>query len=139
MSGGAGYVLSREALRRFAVDGLDGGHCLKNDSAVYEDVEMGRCMEKIGVVTGDSRDEFGQGRFFVDTVSFHVSPGHMNKVSAQKPGKQPPLFSLTQFALKIRDLLVISDGFLVCKVYVVRRKGLGRMLLRFRHIIPLRR
>ncbi|OCT92885.1 hypothetical protein XELAEV_18015951mg [Xenopus laevis] len=40
MSGGAGYVLSREARIHF----------------VEEDVEMGNCMQLMGVIAGDSRD-----------------------------------------------------------------------------------
>ncbi|XP_073702830.1 glycoprotein-N-acetylgalactosamine 3-beta-galactosyltransferase 1 [Garra rufa] len=53
MSGGAGYVLSREALRRF-VEGFSTGRC-KHFSAV-EDMALGKCMETMGVKAGDSRD-----------------------------------------------------------------------------------
>ncbi|XP_013864569.1 glycoprotein-N-acetylgalactosamine 3-beta-galactosyltransferase 1-B [Austrofundulus limnaeus] len=53
MSGGAGYVLSREALRRF-VDGFKTKVCTHTTSV--EDLAMGQCMEKVGVLAGDSRD-----------------------------------------------------------------------------------
>ncbi|XP_037535513.1 glycoprotein-N-acetylgalactosamine 3-beta-galactosyltransferase 1-B [Nematolebias whitei] len=53
MSGGAGYVLSREALRRF-VEGFKNKVCTHTTSV--EDLAMGQCMEKVGVLAGDSRD-----------------------------------------------------------------------------------
>lgn len=53
MSGGAGYVLSREALRRF-VEGFKTKQCTHTTSV--EDLAMGQCMEKVGVLAGDSRD-----------------------------------------------------------------------------------
>lgn len=53
MSGGAGYVLSREALRRF-VKGFEDKVCTHTSSV--EDLALGQCMEKVGVLAGDSRD-----------------------------------------------------------------------------------
>ncbi|XP_072308857.1 glycoprotein-N-acetylgalactosamine 3-beta-galactosyltransferase 1-B [Eucyclogobius newberryi] len=53
MSGGAGYVLSREALKRF-VEGFKSKTCTHTTSV--EDLAMGQCMEKVGVIAGDSRD-----------------------------------------------------------------------------------
>ncbi|KAM4613169.1 glycoprotein-N-acetylgalactosamine 3-beta-galactosyltransferase 1-B [Polymixia lowei] len=53
MSGGAGYVLSKEALRRF-VEGFKNKVCSHTSSV--EDLAMGQCMEKVGVQAGDSRD-----------------------------------------------------------------------------------
>lgn len=53
MSGGAGYVLSKEALRRF-VEGFKSKTCTHTTSV--EDLAMGQCMEKVGVLAGDSRD-----------------------------------------------------------------------------------
>lgn len=53
MSGGAGYVLSKEALRRF-VEGFKTKLCTHTTSV--EDLAMGQCMEKVGVLAGDSRD-----------------------------------------------------------------------------------
>ncbi|XP_071349444.1 glycoprotein-N-acetylgalactosamine 3-beta-galactosyltransferase 1-B [Trachinotus anak] len=53
MSGGAGYVLSKEALRRF-VEGFKSKLCTHTTSV--EDLAMGQCMEKVGVLAGDSRD-----------------------------------------------------------------------------------
>ena len=59
MSGGAGYVLSKEALRRFATKGIPDptGLVCRKDHKGAEDVEMGKCMENLKVVAGDSRYE----------------------------------------------------------------------------------
>ena len=43
----------------------------RQDEEGYEDVEMGICMQNLNVTAGDSRDEYGRGRFFA------VVPEHM--------------------------------------------------------------
>ncbi|XP_035169474.1 glycoprotein-N-acetylgalactosamine 3-beta-galactosyltransferase 1-B-like, partial [Oxyura jamaicensis] len=60
MSGGAGYVLSREALRRF-VAAFASRAC--THSSAVEDLALGQCMEKLGVEAGDSRDTRGRETF----------------------------------------------------------------------------
>lgn len=80
MSGGAGYVLSKEAVRRFVRQGMrdkTGAICRTADGAGAEDVEMGKCMENLGVAAGDSRDTLGRGRFFPFVPEHHLIPGHM--------------------------------------------------------------
>ncbi|ETN70347.1 hypothetical protein NECAME_14820, partial [Necator americanus] len=61
-SGGAGYVLSREALRRFGRAFNKEKTCGTKGKTV-EDLEMGKCLETIGVRIGDSRDQEGFNRF----------------------------------------------------------------------------
>uniref|UniRef100_A0A182SMC3 N-acetylgalactosaminide beta-1,3-galactosyltransferase n=1 Tax=Anopheles maculatus TaxID=74869 RepID=A0A182SMC3_9DIPT len=71
-SGGAGYVLSREALRRFYEQALqDEVNC----STAYdtEDLEMGKCMESVNVTAGDSRDDLGRKRFLPMDPIFHLA------------------------------------------------------------------
>ncbi|XP_061544314.1 glycoprotein-N-acetylgalactosamine 3-beta-galactosyltransferase 1-B [Phycodurus eques] len=60
MSGGAGYVLSKEALRRF-VQGFQNKVCTHTSSV--EDLAMGQCLEKVGVLAGDSRDTLQRETF----------------------------------------------------------------------------
>ncbi|KAK3760688.1 hypothetical protein RRG08_010661 [Elysia crispata] len=61
MSGGAGYVLSREALRRLVMDGIFGKFC--GPFTGVEDLDIGRCLYTVGVKAGDSVDKLGLERF----------------------------------------------------------------------------
>jgi glycoprotein-N-acetylgalactosamine 3-beta-galactosyltransferase len=76
MSGGAGYVLSKEALRRFVKQGLtdETGLICRSDEEGLEDVEIGKCMENLGVKAGDSRDSLGRGRFFPSVPEQQIFP-----------------------------------------------------------------
>lgn len=74
MSGGAGYVLSKEALRRFIEDALTDPKKCRQDHGGAEDVEMGRCLHNVGVIPGDSRDSQDRGRFFVFSPEAHLFP-----------------------------------------------------------------
>jgi len=77
MSGGAGYVLSREALDRFVLRAMrDVRHCRRDDFGV-EDVEMGQCLASVGVAAADSRDEHGRERFHPFTPDLHLIRGRV--------------------------------------------------------------
>uniref|UniRef100_A0A8C8VFA8 N-acetylgalactosaminide beta-1,3-galactosyltransferase n=1 Tax=Pelusios castaneus TaxID=367368 RepID=A0A8C8VFA8_9SAUR len=70
MSGGAGYVLSKEALRRF-VEGFRTQACSHTSSV--EDLALGQCMEKMGVRAGDSRDAVGRETFHPFPPESHLT------------------------------------------------------------------
>lgn len=85
-SGGAGYVLSQNALHRFADamthrSTLSASHtqnCRIDTDTGVEDLEMGKCMEALGVLAGDTRDEMHRGRFFPNTPEAHLIPGQID-------------------------------------------------------------
>lgn len=62
MSGGAGYVLSRDALRRFNLFALNSTKLCPLSSRP-EDRQIGYCLLNMGVVAGDTRDDTGHDRF----------------------------------------------------------------------------
>ncbi|KAL5277676.1 C1GALT1.2 family protein [Megaselia abdita] len=73
MSGGAGYILSKEALRRFVEIGLpDRKYCKQEDDEV-EDVEMGRCLEKLNVTAVDTLDENMRERMLPLDPEYHLN------------------------------------------------------------------
>ena len=61
-SGGAGYVLSKEALRRLATAGRDPKVC--HQTGDKEDVRLAWCMEHLGVKMGNTKDDDGRETFF---------------------------------------------------------------------------
>ncbi|CAH2284082.1 glyco -N-acetylgalactosamine 3-beta-galactosyltransferase 1-A-like [Pelobates cultripes] len=70
MSGGAGYVLSKEALNRF-VEGFNKVNCTHTTSV--EDLALGQCMERMGVIAGDSRDSEKRETFHPFTPQHHIT------------------------------------------------------------------
>jgi len=72
MSGGAGYVLSKEAVRRFAEISLPNATLCSQQDTGAEDVNMGNCLKSVGVVSMDSRDNFGRFRFLPFPPATHL-------------------------------------------------------------------
>ncbi|XP_068777226.1 glycoprotein-N-acetylgalactosamine 3-beta-galactosyltransferase 1-B-like [Struthio camelus] len=99
MSGGAGYVLSKEALRRF-VAAFGAGTC--THTSAVEDLALGQCLEKLGVEAGDSRDT--QGR-----ETFHPFPpeSHLTKpLSHDRAYSQYSYYPVRWAAASCSDLAV---------------------------------
>ncbi|CAB4058293.1 C1GALT1 [Lepeophtheirus salmonis] len=74
---GGGYVMSLEAVRRFVEIGLNltnNEGCQTKDDIGAEDVEMGKCMSRVGVVPTDSRDTYERSRNFPFDVEYVVQP-----------------------------------------------------------------
>ncbi|XP_041656406.1 glycoprotein-N-acetylgalactosamine 3-beta-galactosyltransferase 1-A isoform X1 [Cheilinus undulatus] len=70
MSGGAGYVLSKEALRRF-VEGFRTKVC--THTTPVEDLALGQCLEKMNVLAGDSRDTLHRETFHPFVPEHHLT------------------------------------------------------------------
>ena len=73
-SGGGGYVLSKEALKRYGLKGSNNSTLCKQDGG-SEDVFMGRCMERLGVKTGNTTDNLGRSRFHCFDPTKHIMGG----------------------------------------------------------------
>ncbi|XP_052247839.1 glycoprotein-N-acetylgalactosamine 3-beta-galactosyltransferase 1-like isoform X2 [Dreissena polymorpha] len=73
-SGGAGYVLSKESMRRFGAHGSNETVCRQDGGA--EDAEFGKCMENLGVKVGNSTDKLGRSRFHCFDPDTHLMGGY---------------------------------------------------------------
>ncbi|KAL5277677.1 C1GALT1.2 family protein [Megaselia abdita] len=76
MSGGPGYILSKEALKRLVTIGIPSRkYCTQSEEGA-EDKEIGRCLQNLNVTAIDTRDRNGKGRMFP------LAPGkHLSKMS----------------------------------------------------------
>ncbi|XP_015769670.1 PREDICTED: glycoprotein-N-acetylgalactosamine 3-beta-galactosyltransferase 1-like [Acropora digitifera] len=76
-SGGAGYVFSKETLRRFKKALGDTSLCSKDSFA--EDVEVGKCLGAMGVKPAYTRDTGGRETFMPLPPEHHLIPGYLSK------------------------------------------------------------
>jgi glycoprotein-N-acetylgalactosamine 3-beta-galactosyltransferase len=82
-SGGAGYVLSRGAVRRLVEDGLQSSFCRPHDAVLWEDVNVGHCLAYLGVVALDTADEAGRQVFHFQTPEFLVEQGRKEEIGRE--------------------------------------------------------
>ena len=73
-SGGAGYILSKEALRRVGEKGKNSSFCRQDGGS--EDAEFGKCMQRLDVKVGNSTDALGRSRFHCFTLETHLFGGY---------------------------------------------------------------
>lgn len=52
MFGGAGYVFSKMAFKKFVEKGVDDLKFCRVDVGGVEDLEFGKCMQRVGVIVG---------------------------------------------------------------------------------------
>ncbi|XP_064120295.1 glycoprotein-N-acetylgalactosamine 3-beta-galactosyltransferase 1-like [Macrobrachium nipponense] len=64
LSGGSGYALSRAALKIFGEVAYPDTNPCQARAIANEDVMMGHCMTKSGIMLGDTRDELERHRFY---------------------------------------------------------------------------
>lgn len=102
MSGGAGYVLSKEALVEY---GLPDPEKCSHLNTVAEDVEIANCLQALDVIAGDSRDSQDRGRFFVFNPITHLFPSEI------------PLWYWARMFYNTTDVSLIKVSFLQNIIY----------------------
>ncbi|XP_063610929.1 glycoprotein-N-acetylgalactosamine 3-beta-galactosyltransferase 1-like [Penaeus indicus] len=128
-SGGAGYVLGREALRRF-VEKAFYKKATCGTRRIGEDLQLGRCLRGVGVAITDTRDHRQEGRFFQQHVrDILLNPNIHSRIvyyPIKKDGKPDSCCSDTVISfhqMSVADLYMLD--YLIYKVRV------------FGHIPPL--
>ena len=90
MSGGGGYVISNAGFRLMVERGFQKDNCSipeePDDPEHSEDVETGRCLEKVGVPVISSLDS--EGRDIPSVSTLQTSGGTIVKLYTQL-GKEP--------------------------------------------------
>ncbi|KAK7500012.1 hypothetical protein BaRGS_00008860, partial [Batillaria attramentaria] len=69
MSGGASYVISREALKLLVEQGIQKNKCRQSGS---EDVALGSCLHAIGIPSYNSLDRYGRETFHPLQPKIHI-------------------------------------------------------------------
>lgn len=78
-SGGAGYILSKAAIKKVVEDGIlsETSPCLRGDIG-NEDVNVGNCLGRVGVVHGNDADDDGKPRLLIFSAGIMLN---MDRVS----------------------------------------------------------
>ncbi|OWF55768.1 glycoprotein-N-acetylgalactosamine 3-beta-galactosyltransferase 1-like [Mizuhopecten yessoensis] len=82
MSGGAGYVINKQALKQLVEVGFSQNHCLEDGG--NEDVEIGKCLQASNVSVFSSLDKFQRETFHTDTPWQHtlgLQPSYLDRYS----------------------------------------------------------
>ena len=82
MSGGAGYVISRQGLKKMVEEAFKENVCAVD--GYDEDLEIGKCLQMAGVHPFVSYDKYGRETFHTDKVWQHIYgtyPSYLDKYS----------------------------------------------------------
>ncbi|XP_062598275.1 glycoprotein-N-acetylgalactosamine 3-beta-galactosyltransferase 1-like isoform X1 [Saccostrea cucullata] len=122
-SGGAGYILSKETLRRLGTTGQDPKFCRQDGGA--EDAELGKCMQNLGVKTANSTDALGRSRFHCFDPETHLNGGYPNwyyKYDAN--GARKGVESISDYSISFHYIKPESMYSLEFYVYHLRPYGI---------------
>uniref|UniRef100_A0A914QFU4 N-acetylgalactosaminide beta-1,3-galactosyltransferase n=1 Tax=Panagrolaimus davidi TaxID=227884 RepID=A0A914QFU4_9BILA len=76
MSGGAGYILSREAVKQIATSLDDPNICSQpTDKNYHDDYEIGVCVKNLNITSVDTRDNLGRHRMLPWSPAAHFITG----------------------------------------------------------------
>lgn len=75
MSGGSGYVLSKEAVLRLVQIAFNDPDLCWQPDLENEDIEVGTCLNNVNVTAPDTRDSQLRGRFLPLGPLSHLNPG----------------------------------------------------------------
>ncbi|XP_070208774.1 glycoprotein-N-acetylgalactosamine 3-beta-galactosyltransferase 1-like [Littorina saxatilis] len=122
-SGGAGYILSKEALRRLATQGHNTSMCRQDGGA--EDVEVGKCMTRMGIKILPSVDRLGRSRFHCFGPETHLQGGYPKwYLSYDANGAKKGLDNISDYPITFHYINTAKMYALEYFVYHVRPFGI---------------
>lgn len=68
------YVLSRSAVQTIAHNGCDDDDLANDGQSDSVELELAKCLNKLDILFGDSRDDIGKERFFPNSPQQHLFP-----------------------------------------------------------------
>ncbi|KAL3887671.1 hypothetical protein ACJMK2_000238 [Sinanodonta woodiana] len=126
MSGGAGYVFSREGIRLMVENGYNVGAC--KESTEFEDLEIGKCAKIAGVTAVNTIDKLDRETFHPDHLKDFI-PGPpkawLNFYAKNKPKGGPDCcsqYSISFHRMSYQDILIFDH--LLYKTNVYGRRNL---------------
>ncbi|CAG5130206.1 unnamed protein product [Candidula unifasciata] len=123
-SGGGGYVLSKEALRRLGPKANDSSICRQDGGS--EDVELGRCMEKLGVRTAESIDSMNRSRFHCFDPETHLSGNyHVTYAQYDSHGAKKGPESISDYAISFHTITPQKMQALDFYIYHLKPYGIN--------------
>ncbi|KAL3887670.1 hypothetical protein ACJMK2_000065 [Sinanodonta woodiana] len=121
MSGGAGYVFSREGIRLMVEKGYNVGAC--KESTDFEDLEIGKCAKIAGVTAVNTTDKFDRETFHPDHLKDFLPgpPQDWLKYYAKNKPKGGPdccsQYSISFHRMSYQDILIFDHLLYKTNVY----------------------